>query len=76
MEVLCIICQWDNIWRDFWRYTQEMECKVVQAYFLDVFDGVIWRHREFEEDPIRQQEVHHDPLVPLLLPFLLHPILP
>lgn len=44
--------------------------------FFDAPDGVIFRHMESEEDPSRQQEVHRDPLVPLLLPLLLHPILP
>lgn len=47
------------------------------SYLLDGLNGVVPRHREFEEDPSGQQEVHHDPLVPLLLlPVLLHPILP
>lgn len=45
-------------------------------YLFDAFDGVVSRHGEFEEDPSRQQEVHVDRLVPLLLPLLLHPILP
>lgn len=45
-------------------------------HLFDGTDGVISRHGEIEEDPSRQQEVHHDPLVPLLLPLLLHPILP
>lgn len=47
-----------------------------RAYFFDGSDGVVSRHREFEEDPSRKQEVHHDLVVPLLLPFPLHPILP
>lgn len=47
-----------------------------RTYSFDVLDGVISRHREFEEDPSWQQEVHHDLLDALRLPFLLHPILP
>jgi len=45
-------------------------------YLFNVFDGVVSRHREFEEDPGRQQEIHVDLLVSLLFPLLLHPILP
>lgn len=70
------ICRGEICYQGFSDVADKILRVCERTYLFDAFDGVVTRYREFEEDPSRQQEVHHDLVVPLPLPFLLHPILP